>query len=115
MKKIFIILCCIVLLMSSVSIGYCSSWLTGELYNGHFIVDSWEKGMASQEWGVAFHYLMGVLQTIIYTKQSNKFVGPKYEKFTAGGLVFSDVYFYYKDNPAKISKPVIQVLLEDMK
>lgn len=115
MKKVFITLFCITLLMSSVSIGHCDSWLTGELCNGHFIVDCFEKGAVSQEWGVAFHYILGVLQTIVYTKQSNKFVGPKYEKYTSAGLVFSDLYLYYKNNPTQLSKPVIQVLLEDAK
>jgi len=115
MKKIFLTLCFIVLLISSVSIGYCDSWLTGELYNGHFIVDCFEKGMTSQEYGVAFHYFMGVLQTIVYTKQANKLFMAKYDKYTVGGGLFYDVYIYYKNNPTQLSKPVIQVLLENAK
>jgi len=111
MKKLFIILCCIALIMSSSSIGYCDSWLTDDLYNGHFIVDCFEKGAGSREWEAAYNYFMGVFQTIVYTKQSKKYVGAVYSKYTAGAIALVDVYNYYKNNPTQLSKPVIRVLM----
>ena len=116
MKKLFTTLCCIILLISLVSVGYCDSWLTDDdLYNGHFIVDCIDKGVGSREWETAYNYFMGVFQTIVYTKQSKRFVGVVYSRYTAGAMVLTEVYDYYKNNPSQLSKPVIQVLLEDIK
>lgn len=116
MKRSFLILYCLILVLSSVSIGYCEgeNWTTENLPNGHFIIDNINHGEESPEYFIAEYYCSGLLDGVV-SAGGRKKMTELYGTDAMSADIFKNICLYYKNNPDQQSKPVIDVLLSGAK
>jgi len=117
MKKVFIALCCVVLLLSSVSAGYCEDGeITDGQQNGRFLTRLLQAGTGknSEGYKMALLYCIGLMDATIAIEGNAK-IAELYGVNTTRGEMFEAICLYYQNNPTQRSRPVIYVFLSGAK
>lgn len=115
MKKVFITLCCVVLLLSSVSAGYCETDETTEgKLNGRWLTRRTQSTANFKGDELARHYCYGLMAAIMVMRGEEMIIG-LYGSNTNGEEIFEAICLYYQNNPTQRSRSVIDVLLSGAK
>lgn len=116
MKKISILLCCVMLLLSLIPAGYCDNenWKTKTWFNGHFIIDSIKNGKSSTSYSNAMYYCFGLIDAMKAIDINSK-LPELYGENTNETEIFEAMCRYYQNNPTERHKRAIEVLLSGAK
>jgi hypothetical protein len=115
MKKVFIALCCVVLLLSSVSAGYCEDdGITDGQQNGRWIIRLTQAKENFKGRDIAMLYCIGLIDAIKIMR-GREMLSELYGPSTTTGEMFEAICLYYQNNPTQRSRSVIDVLLSGAK
>ena len=122
MKKRFTTLCCVVLLLSLVSIGYCKDDPYADCYtdyflNGRFIMKGVENGKRLADYDLVATYFSGLYDGVLFasSETGSKELIQLYGEHTKKWEIFDAICIYYQSNPAKRSRPIASVFLSGAK
>ena len=117
MRKTITTFCLIISVLSFASIGYCEDVeMTNETWNGRFVMKAIERGddFMNPTYGALVGYCGGLGDAFGVMGLTDK-LEELYGKGATRGEILEAIILYYKNNPTKRNRQIIEVYLSGAK